>query len=371
MRGILAAILLSVLYIQAVDGFLNKCSICIDIANRAKKSGSDSESVTRAKALMAADSYTGDSHDFYVSELNCHWDKYYSDANFPLMTTFPAATCGDTACCPASYQISNNTIVDKTGTNTHFTPNACVVPKVVLLHHTVTETIGDTLNVFAKNGLSVQYIVARNGTVYQLFNDAVRAWHAGNGKFGNVSDVNTYSVGIEIVNHGDEAFDPLQIEGVKALVKTLKLRWRISDTYVIGHMEIAPGRKSDPSGWFPWSGLDDYLGIFPGLYNTNLTSAQQAQVIFNASTVGSQSLIHSIQNKLKRWGYDYLPMTAGVVDENTKVNIQSFNRRYVPELFIKEKIIAEQIVFNPANEQWYKLSDERLNKLFVLSAPMQ
>jgi N-acetylmuramoyl-L-alanine amidase len=88
-----------------------------------------------------------------------------------------------------------------------------------------------------------------------MLNDYLRAWHAGAGKWGNVTDVNSVSIGIELDNNGTEAFSPAQINSLLLLLKKLKKDNNIPAANFIGHADIAPTRKVDPSRYFPWQQL--------------------------------------------------------------------------------------------------------------------
>jgi N-acetylmuramoyl-L-alanine amidase len=104
-----------------------------------------------------------------------------------------------------------------------------------------------------------------------MLNDYLRAWHAGAGKWGNITDVNSASIGIEIDNNGFETFTASQIGSLLQLLDTLKRRYTIPAANFIGHADIAPTRKNDPNIYFPWKTLAERgFGLW---YNdtTNLT----------------------------------------------------------------------------------------------------
>ena len=88
-----------------------------------------------------------------------------------------------------------------------------------------------------------------------MLNDYLRAWHAGNGKWGNLTDVNSASIGIELDNNGFEAFTEAQINNLLIVLKTLKKNYNIPAANFIGHADIAPTRKVDPNRFFPWQQL--------------------------------------------------------------------------------------------------------------------
>ena len=127
-------------------------------------------------------------------------------------------------------------------------------PNYVIIHHTAQNSTDHTLKTFTlpRTQVSSHYVIGRDGKVYQMLNDFYRGWHAGAGKWGNSSDINSSSIGIELDNNGFEEFAPLQINSLMELLKVLKERHKIPDANFIGHSDIAPSRKVDPNPTFPW-----------------------------------------------------------------------------------------------------------------------
>lgn len=82
-----------------------------------------------------------------------------------------------------------------------------------------------------------------------------RAWHAGDSYWGGNRDINSASIGIELDNNGREPFAEAQIVALMALLGDLKARWSIPAANVLGHGDVAPGRKVDPGALFPWRRL--------------------------------------------------------------------------------------------------------------------
>lgn len=130
-------------------------------------------------------------------------------------------------------------------------------PNYVIIHHTAQNSCAQTLQTFitAKTGVSAHYVICRDGTVHHMLNDYLRAWHAGVSKWGGLTDLNSVSLGIELDNNGLEPFAPAQINSLLVLLDTLKNRYNIPAANFIGHADIAPARKVDPSVHFPWKRL--------------------------------------------------------------------------------------------------------------------
>ena len=104
--------------------------------------------------------------------------------------------------------------------------------------------------------VSAHYLVDEHGLIFRLVDEGDRAWHAGKSYWRGVSDVNSASVGIEIVNPGHEfgyrPFPDSQVAALIPLVGEIKARHGVSRGNVVGHSDIAPARKDDPGELFPW-----------------------------------------------------------------------------------------------------------------------
>lgn len=142
-------------------------------------------------------------------------------------------------------------------------------PQFVIIHHTSQSSIAQTIRTFqlTHTKVSSHYVIGRDGRVVQMLNDYLRAWHAGKGSWGQITDMNSVSIGIELDNNGNEPFPDSQIRSLMTLLDTLKTRYQIPQKNFIGHSDFAPGRKDDPSAFFPWERLAQRgFGIW---YNPN------------------------------------------------------------------------------------------------------
>lgn len=130
-------------------------------------------------------------------------------------------------------------------------------PNFVIIHHTAQNSCDQTLKTFTlpKSQVSAHYVICKDGTVHHMLNDYLRAWQAGIAKWGNNTDINSSSIGIEIDNNGFESFTDAQITSLLALLERLKKAYSIPTANFIGHSDIAPGRKVDPNVTFPWKTL--------------------------------------------------------------------------------------------------------------------
>ncbi|MFD1769334.1 N-acetylmuramoyl-L-alanine amidase [Sphingobacterium suaedae] len=132
-------------------------------------------------------------------------------------------------------------------------------PNYVMIHHTAQGSLAQTVKTFhsAKAGVSSHYVIGRDGKVVQMVNDLYRGHHAGLGKWGNDTDLNSSSIGIELDNNGTtDPWPDAQIHALLVLLQYLKDTYKIPQANFIGHMDYAPTRKNDPSR-FPWERLAD------------------------------------------------------------------------------------------------------------------
>lgn len=141
-------------------------------------------------------------------------------------------------------------------------------PVIVVLHFTQQDSVRESLDTLRSENsggkVSAHYLVGDDGRIYQLVSDLDRAWHAGGGRWGTITDLNSASIGIEIDNDGSEPYTEPQIGAVIRLLQDLTMRFGIPKSQVIGHSDLAPTRKVDPGAHFPWKRLFDAgFGIWP------------------------------------------------------------------------------------------------------------
>jgi len=200
----------------------------------------------------------------------------------------------------------------------------------LVLHYTVLD-YDKSLKVLTTGGLvSAHYLVRDEPpTVYRLVDENRRAWHAGASFWGGATNLNSASIGIEIVNPGFKEtpegrvyapFSQAQIDAVIKLCKEIVARHGIRPERIIGHADIAPGRKQDPGPQFPWKQFAE-AGLIPW--------PDVAQVA--AKTPAYEALLPDaawVQDKLARIGYN-VPR-HGELDTLTKETIATFQMKYRP-----------------------------------------
>ncbi len=132
-------------------------------------------------------------------------------------------------------------------------------PNFVIIHHTAQNSCEQTLQTFTlpRTQVSSHYVICKDGTIHHMLNDLLRGHHAGVSKWGNTTDLNSSSIGIELDNNGFEIFSEAQMNSLLLLLDRLKKAYSIPSSNFIGHGDIAPTRKNDPNWRFPWKLLSE------------------------------------------------------------------------------------------------------------------
>lgn len=143
-------------------------------------------------------------------------------------------------------------------------------PSILLLHYTGMRTAEEALERLCdpSSEVSAHYLIEESGEIHSLVPENRRAWHAGKSYWAGETDINSASIGIEIVNPGHEfgyrAFPEHQIVSLIRLAKGILKRYGIPPARVLGHSDVAPGRKTDPGELFPWERLArEGVGLWP------------------------------------------------------------------------------------------------------------
>jgi len=202
---------------------------------------------------------------------------------------------------------------------------------LLILHYTGMESGEAALERMcdAEAKVSAHYMVEEDGRIFQLVDEGRRAWHAGVSEWQGETNINSNSIGIEIVNGGHDHpnedgslpdFPDVQINAVIALSKDIMKRH--GNLTVLGHSDIAPARKIDPGENFPWQGLAAAgLGFWPEV------ETDDRRVLFEEGTRDRGVAI--VQRGLAHIGYG--ARVTGVMDEDTKLIVEAIQRRYRPE----------------------------------------
>lgn len=201
-------------------------------------------------------------------------------------------------------------------------------PDMIVLHYTGMADAASALARLCTAGteVSAHYVVMEDGNIVQCVQESARAWHSGASAWAGETDVNSLSIGIEIVNRGHDLgypdFPIRQIAAVIALCKGIILRREIPAHRILAHSDVAPGRKKDPGEKFPWRLLAD-SGV--GHWVEPVPMARGETKMLGAS--GDE--VMELQQALARYGYD-VPLT-GRYDNKTVDVVAAFQRHFRPE----------------------------------------
>jgi len=203
---------------------------------------------------------------------------------------------------------------------------------LLVLHYTGMETGAAALERMrdANAKVSAHYMVEEDGRLFQLVDEENRAWHAGVSEWRGETNINSASIGIEIVNGGHDwplpdgslpPFPDVQINALIPLCKAIMSRHNIDASGIVAHSDIAPARKQDPGEHFPWAGLSAAgIGRFP------LSIEPDRRVLFGAASRDRGVAI--VQRGLAEIGYS--ARVTGVMDNDTRLVVAAFQRRYRP-----------------------------------------
>jgi len=126
-----------------------------------------------------------------------------------------------------------------------------MVPTLIVIHYTGDNSMAGAVSWLCaeRSGVSAHLVIGKDGSIYQLVPFNMVAWHAGQSDYNGRANVNAFSVGIENVGLGD-SWPVAQVEANRAIIAALFAAYPIED--VVGHEDVAPGRKPDPGPNFPW-----------------------------------------------------------------------------------------------------------------------
>ena len=194
--------------------------------------------------------------------------------------------------------------------------------KFIIIHYTGMQSEIESVKRLKdpKFNVSCHYLIGRKGNTIQMVKDNYVAWHAGKSKWKRFSNLNNYSIGIELVNkghkYGYQNFSNKQISSLIRLCKNLKRKYSIKGENLLGHSDIAPLRKIDPGEKFPWKKLSkEKLGNW---YKFNKT--------YRERNIKSRQI--DFFKNLKKLGYRYFNIKKR--NKNDKKIIKSFQRHYLP-----------------------------------------
>jgi len=200
-------------------------------------------------------------------------------------------------------------------------------PDMIVLHYTGMPDAEGAVMRLCKEGseVSAHYIVLEDGGVLQCVPERMRAWHAGESYWAGETDINSCSIGIELINRGHDwgypDFPLRQIAAVIALCRGIIIRRNIPLDRVLAHSDIAPHRKKDPGEKFPWASLAN-SGV--GHWEPPAPIEPGESLSIGASG----DAVSRLQRNLADYGYN-MPVT-GHYDDATATVVIAFQRHFRP-----------------------------------------
>jgi N-acetylmuramoyl-L-alanine amidase len=194
------------------------------------------------------------------------------------------------------------------------------VVDMLILHYTGMQSAEEALDRLcsAAAQVSAHYLIDEDGTVWRLVPEARRAWHAGISSWRGRTDINSASIGIELVNPGHDwgyrAFPEPQMAALETLAQGILARHPIPAPFVLGHSDVAPARKRDPGELFDWRRLARAgIGLWPEVSGTSAPVPEG---------------IAEVQRLLRSIGYGC--PESGILEETTRLVVAAFQRHFRP-----------------------------------------
>lgn len=252
-----------------------------------------------------------------------------------------------------------------------------IKPEYIIIHFTANCSYKDSWKAFFNflRPVSTHYLIGIDGKVIQMVDESKRAWHAGDSCWKNNRHMNSYSIGIELINPGFSEinkdpcttneklwnqqtgkqisgssylwyeFTPKQVESLITLCKEIIKRHKIPAQNILGHSDIAPGRKVDPGPLFPWKILAEQ-GI--GIWWNDIQSINSYNIA-------------DLQKKLQQFGY-HITITGKEDAQTTKV-VKSFQMHFQQDNISG---IADKQTVQILNNLLAQLDQDLTNKAFIL-----
>jgi N-acetylmuramoyl-L-alanine amidase len=201
------------------------------------------------------------------------------------------------------------------------------VPDMILLHYTGMPDVEGAIKRLCSAGtdVSAHYIVMEDGRIVQCVPEDKRAWHAGVASWAGEEDINSCSIGVEIINRGHDwgypEFPLRQIAAVIALCRGIILRRKVPTHRVLGHSDVAPSRKKDPGEKFPWHSLAN-SGVGHWVEPAPIMRSEALKL----GTISEE--VRNMQRALAKYGYG-IP-TTGQYDGPTRDVVMAFQRHFRP-----------------------------------------
>jgi N-acetylmuramoyl-L-alanine amidase len=226
-----------------------------------------------------------------------------------------------------TFSPDSSVVSDVIPSPNHGERNKGLLPNMILLHYTGMPDVEGAIAQLCTAGtdVSAHYIVLEDGRIVQCVPEAKRAWHAGVAFWAGEDDINSCSIGVEIVNRGHDwgypEFPLRQIAAVIALCRGIMLRRKVPSHRVLAHSDVAPSRKKDPGEKFPWHSLAN-SGVGHWVQPAPIARGEGLRL----GTISDG--VRNLQQALARFGYG-IPIN-GKYDGATMEVVTAFQRHFRP-----------------------------------------
>lgn len=195
---------------------------------------------------------------------------------------------------------------------------------MIVLHYTAMKTADAAVERLCDPvaEVSAHYVISETGRIWNLVPEEQRAWHAGAGQWGDVRDVNSRSIGIELANDGTHPFPEPQMAVLEDVLRDLMSRWSISPERVIGHSDMAIGRKVDPGPRFDWRRLAlSGLAIWPSADGCGGNFKEDAEAFGYAPDADPDARLLAFRMRFRPWA-------SGPLDDVDRALMHDLASRY-------------------------------------------
>lgn len=195
----------------------------------------------------------------------------------------------------------------------HFNERPEAVPiDTIIIHYTGKKDCVSWYLEALEIEVSAHYLISKQGKIFSVVPEHLRAWHAGKSFWRGQEKVNDFSIGIELDNNGNEPFPMEQMNSLVKLSHELITRYPINPLKVLGHSDVAPNRKRDPGKFFDWAYLaQNNIGVMPTKSALTISDTRK------------------IQEMLSQYGYKI--DVTGEIDQQTSDVMQAFNDHFNQE----------------------------------------
>ena len=201
-------------------------------------------------------------------------------------------------------------------------------PNIIVIHYTATHSLEEARATLCHKDskVSAHYLISEDGTIFNLVDEAKRAWHAGASKWGSITDINSHSIGIELSNDGYSPFGEKLMMSLELLLDEILKKWDIPVHRVLAHSDVSPGRKVDPGVKFDWDRLAlKNLAIKPKMLNVRNPNRK---IFLNSLGLFGYNEELPYETLLSAFRLRFNPLDRGILNINDNGLAKSLSLKY-------------------------------------------